>query len=206
MTTSFLNGSVYGVGSTSVGNYYTSEVSASSWFDTEYLDKKSQYQQQQEAIAIGESARDGVMDTQISNFTNYMESGREDEAMEAYQALIEEMKQQTRYAGLSEAELQAIAREIIEIELSNAAGQNVDLVDYIREHAADATEQHKQKTLYCDDKVDSVTEEQLLNAICGMNEEEYVSGGAKVGHFLLNVVTLGGLTEAWDGLFGKKHR
>lgn len=206
MTTSFLNGSVYGVGSTSVGNYYTSEVSASSWFDTEYLDKKSQYQQQQEAIAIGESARDGVMDTQISNFTNYMESGREDEAMEAYQALIEEMKQQTRYAGLSEAELQSIAREIIEIELSNAAGQNVDLVDYIREHAADATEQHKQKTLYCDDKVDSVTEEQLLNAICGMNEEEYVSGGAKVGHFLLNVVTLGGLTEAWDGLFGKKHR
>ena len=91
MTTSFLNGSVYGVGSTSVGNYYTSEVSASSWFDTEYLDKKSQYQQQQEAIAIGESARDGVMDTQISNFTNYMESGREDEAMVAYQALIEEM-------------------------------------------------------------------------------------------------------------------
>ncbi len=205
MTTSFLNGSVYGVGSTTVGNYYTSEVSASSWFDTEYLDKKSQYQQQQEAVAIGESARDAVMDTQISNFTSYMESGREDEAMEAYDALIEEMSKQTRYAGLSEAELQAIAREIIEIELSNAAGQDVDLVDYIRENAANATEQHKQKTLYCDDKVDSVTEEQLLNKICGMNEEEYVSGGAKVGHFLLNLVTGFGISEAFDGLFGKKH-
>ena len=205
MTTGFYNTGLYGNSGSTTGYYYGTGASTATFWNTDYLEKKNEYNQTREGIEIENSARDGVMNTQISNFTNYMESGREDEAMEAYQALIEEMSNQTRYAGLSEAELQAIAREIIEIELSNAAGEDVDLVDYIREHAADATEQHKQRTLYCDDKVDSVTEEQLLNAICGMNEEEYVSGGAKVGHFLLNVVTLGGLTEAWDGLFGKKH-
>lgn len=204
MTTSFLNGSVYGVGSTSVGNYYTSEVSASSWFDTEYLDKKSQYQQQQEAIAIGESARDAVMDTQISNFTTYLEDGKEDKALAAYHKLIEEMKQQTRYAGLSDGEIQAMAREIIEIELSNAAGQDVDLEDYIREHATGVAGQGWQKVFLNNNKIDDANEATLLNEICGMDEREEMTAGEKILQGAATVVLspIKALTELGDFLFG----
>ncbi len=198
MTATFYNTGLYGTSGTTSGSYYGTGLSTTNFWNTDYLDKKDNYNQAKEGIDVQGAARDAVMDTQIANFTNYLSSGREDEAMEAYNKLIEEMSQQTRYAGCSDAQLQSIAREIIEMELSEQAGENVDLETYIRENAANAAEQSTQKTLWCNDKVDSVTEEQLLNTICGLNEEEYVSPGRKVGNFLLNVVTLGGLTELFD--------
>ncbi len=205
MTATFYNTGVVGLGSTASGAYYGTGLSTTNFWNTDYIDKKDNYRQHEESINIQNSARDSVLDTQISNLTSYIASGKEDKAMDAYNKLLEEMSQQTRYAGCTDAQLQAIARDIIEMELSEQAGEPVDLEQYIRDNTANASEQSRQKTLWCDDKVDSATEEDLLNAICGLDESKYISGGTHLVNGIINIFTLGGLTEGWDSLFGPKN-
>ena len=144
------------------------------------------------------------MDKQISNFRTYLEGGKEDKALAAYEALIEEMSMQQRYANLSESQIQAIAKEIIEAELSAEAGEPVSLEDYIKEHAVGVNGQGWQKVFLNNHKIDDANEATLLNRICGMDEEEEMTAGQKILQGITTVVLSPekALTELGDFLFG----
>lgn len=204
MTTAFYNTGLYGNSGTASGSYYGTGLSTTSFWDTDYLTKKDDYNQAKEGIQVGSAARDAVMDKQISNFRTYLEGGKEDKALAAYEALIEEMSMQQRYANLSESQIQAIAKEIIEAELSAEAGEPVSLEDYIKEHAVGVNGQGWQKVFLNNHKIDDANEATLLNRICGMDEEEEMTAGQKILQGITTVVLspVKALTELGDFLFG----
>ena len=81
MTVSFQNGSFLG-GSASASSLTTSGgVTASSLYDTEYLDRKYDYADTRESYEIAYSGRDAAIETKISNIGSYLANGKEDKAL-----------------------------------------------------------------------------------------------------------------------------
>ena len=93
-------------------------------------------------------------------------------------------------------------RSEIEAVLSAGSDNPVSLIAYIKDKTANVDEQATQKTLYFDDCVDEHTEEDLLLAMCGIEEEKVQSTGNKWKNGFLNVITFG-LSEIFCG--GKKR-
>lgn len=200
MAVSFQNGSFLG-GSATTGALTTNGgITAADLYNTEALDNRYNYTDTKESYEIAYGGRDAAISTKISNICSYLENGQEDKAMEAYNELLEEMNSQTRYAQLSEdgndTQLKSVARQLIETELGT------DLESFIRENTRDAKGVESQK-LYRGEYCDSTTQEDLLEAMCDIEEEE--------GH--LNIFEKGwhgfwgGIARGWNALFGdgKKH-
>lgn len=178
MTVSFQNGSFLG-GSASASSLTTSGgVTSAKLYNTEYLDKKYDYTDTKESYEIAYSGRDAAVETKISNIGSYLANGKEDKAMAAYEELLEEMGNQTRYAQLvgedgNDAQLRAIARQLIESEIGG------DLEEFIRENAKTQAGVDHQKILTWGN-CDSTSQEDLLAAMCDIDEEEG-SGNIVVG-------------------------
>lgn len=190
MTVSFQNGSFLG-GSASASSLTTSgSVTASSLYDTEYLDRKYDYTDTRESYEIAYSGRDAAIETKISNICSYLANGKEDKAMAAYEELLAEMNSQTRYAQLvsengDDTQLRAIARQLIESELGG------DLEEFIRENARGQAGVDHQKILTWGN-CDSTSQEDLLAAMCDIDEEEgsgniIVSGLALIASPFVNL-------------------
>lgn len=170
MTVSFQNGSFLNGSATSGSLTLSGGVTSSSLYNTEYLEQKKAYNDEQEAIEIGYAAEDAVIESKISKVNSYLASGQEDKAMDAYNELLEEMAGQTRYSKLIDedgdnTQLRAIARKLIEAEL------DCDLEDYIRENTRNAKGVEAQKILTWGN-CDSTTQEELLAAMCDLDEDE----------------------------------
>ena len=138
---------------------------------TSILESRYNTLQTSQAYEIGTAGNDAVLASKIDNFTSYIENGQEDRALEAYQELLEQMKSQARYAQLitedgDDTQLRAIARQLIE------GDTGVDLEDLIRECTRDAKGVEYQQKMFGTDKVDSVTQEQLLEEVCDIKEYE----------------------------------
>ncbi len=170
MTVSFQNGSFLN-GSASASSLTTSGgVTAASLYNTEYLDKKYDYTDTKESYEIAYSGRDAAIETKISNIGSYLANGKEDKALAAYEELLSEMSSQTRYAQLvgedgDDTQLRAIARQLIESEIGG------DLEEFIRENARDQAGVDHQKILTWGN-CDSTSQEDLLAAMCDIDEEE----------------------------------
>ncbi len=202
--TSFQNGSF--TSGSSIANTGTTfgGVDYSSFYNTDYLDRKYDYNKVKDSYETKDSAEDSSIETKISNILYLIESGYEDKAMEAYSALLETMGEQSQYSTLSEDELQAAAKSLLDAQVEeDTEGEYTNVSDYIVEYAADAGQNSTQKVLWKNSKVDETTEEDLLREICGIDTDDTVSAGRKIGNFLLNVVTLGFGTELFD--FSKHH-
>ncbi len=170
MTVSFQNGSF--LSGSSTANTYTVSggVTASSLYNTEYLDKKYDYTDTKESYEIAYSGRDAAIETKISNICSYLANGQEDKAMAAYEELLDEMTTQTRYAQLvdedgDDTQLRSIARQLIESELGGS------LEDYIRENTR-TNAQVENQTVLTWGNCDSTSQEELLAAMCDIDEEE----------------------------------
>lgn len=178
MTVSFQNGSFLG-GSASVSSLTTSGgVTASSLYNTEYLDNKYSYTDTKESYEIAYSGRDAAIETKISNVGSYLANGKGDKALAAYEELLSEMSNQTRYAQLvgedgDDTQLRAIARQLIESEIGG------DLEEFIRENSKTQAGVDHQKILTWGN-CDSTSQEDLLAAMCDVDEEEG-SGNIIVG-------------------------
>ncbi len=190
MTVSFQNGSFLG-GSASASSLTTSgTITAASLYNTEYLDKKYDYTDTRESYEIAYSGRDAAIESKISNICSYLANGKEDKAMAAYEELLAEMNSQTRYAQLvsengDDTQLRAIARQLIESELGG------DLEEFIRENARDQAGVDHQKILTWGN-CDSTSQEDLLAAMCDIDEEEgsgniIVSGLALIASPFVNL-------------------
>ncbi len=203
---SFQNGSFLN-GTASTSSLSTSgSVSISTFMNTDYLDSKYEYNQTKESYETKETAEDTALSSEIDNILYLLEAGYEDKAMDAYNELLTTMSEQTQYSTLSEKELQAAAQALLDTQVEEETdGEFTSIKDYIVEYAADANKNYMQKVWYCNDKVDSTTEEELLETICNIDTDNTVSAGTKVLGFLGNVITLGGITEAFDAIFGSKH-
>lgn len=201
MTTgiSFQNGSfLNGTASMNTSSVFGGS-SVSSFYNEDFLNTKYEYQHTREGYEIQESAYDASLDMYISNIISYIESGQEDKAMAAYNELLTQMSSQSRYSQITgdSAQLQAIAKQLIEMNLEDET-----LEELIRDNTRDAVDVEKQKC-YRGKNCDSTTQEQLLKAMCGLDEEE--------GH--MNIVQdvwhgfFGLFARGWNGLFGdgKKH-
>lgn len=196
MTVSFQNGSFLS-GSSSASTYTQSGgVTAARLYNTDYLDKKYDYTDTKESYEIAYSGRDAAIETKISNICSYLANGKEDKAMAAYEELLSEMTMQTRYEQLvsesgDDTQLRSVARQLIESELGG------DLEEFIRENSRDSIGVEKQQLLW-GDNCDSTTQEDLLLAMCNVDEEE--------GHTNFIVKGLYGIagifTKGWDALFG----
>ncbi len=170
MTVSFQNGSFLGGSATASSLTTSGGVTAASLYNTEYLDKKYDYIDTKESYEIAYSGRDAAIETKISNICSYLANGKEDKAMAAYEELLAEMNSQTRYAQLvsengDDTQLRAIARQLIESELGG------DLEEFIRENARDQAGVDHQKILTWGN-CDSTSQEDLLAAMCDIDEEE----------------------------------
>ena len=198
---SFQNGSFLGGSATAASLTTSGIVTASSLYNTEYLDKKYDYNDTKESYEIAYSGRDAAIETKISNICSYLANGQEDKALAAYEELLNEMTSQTRYEQLidengEDTQLRSIARQLIETELGG------DLEDFIRENSRDAVGVEKQKLLW-GDNCDSTTQEDLLEAMCNIEEQE-----GKANIFTKGIYgTFGIVTKGFDALFGdgKKH-
>ena len=123
--------------------------------------------------------RDSIVNQNIRAFVKHLKDGHEDEAFDAYNKLLEEMKLQSRYDDCKTDEgYRAKAQEKIEEYLTQQNdGEFVDLSDFIKQNAADKVDQHNQLCSTWDDSiVDKTTEEELLNIICGEHNEIRESG------------------------------
>ncbi|MBQ9246522.1 hypothetical protein IJ182_09675 [bacterium] len=154
-------------------------------------------------IEVETTSRDAVLQDSINNFAYYLENGYEDKAMAAYQELIEQMKAQPEYTDRSDKELQAYAKRMIEQQLSEQKGEEVDLVKYIKDHAASQSELDWQQhcNLFNQGIIDKTTEEDLLNAVCGLDEDK--NGMPPVVHVLGAIP--GFFASLWNGIAGKQH-
>ena len=170
MTVSFQNGSFVS-GSSSASTYTQSGgVTAASLYNTDYLDNKYDYTDTKESYEIAYSGRDAAIETKISNICSYLANGKEDKAMAAYEELLSEMTTQTRYGQLvsesgDDTQLRSVARQLIESELGG------DLETFIRENTRDNAGVENQKVLTWGN-CDSTSQEDLLAAMCDLDEEE----------------------------------
>ena len=156
------SGGAYGLGINSYG--YTGDT-------TSILESRYNTLQTSQSYELGQMGEDSIITSKINNFVSYLENGQEDRALEAYQELLEQMKQQTKFQQLvsengDDAQLRAVNREFIESEIG------VDLEDLIREYSRDAKGVEYQQKMFGKDKVDSVSQEDLLAEICDLKETE----------------------------------
>ena len=170
MTVSFQNGSFFG--GTAAASTYTQSggITAASLYDTEYLDNKYEYNDTKESYEIAYSGRDAAIETKISNICSYLANGKEDKAMAAYDELLAEMTSQTRYGQLvgedgDDTQLRSVARQLIESELGGS------LEEYIRANSRTNAQVENQKVLTWGN-CDSTSQEDLLAAMCDIDEEE----------------------------------
>ena len=162
---SFLNGSA----SASAGTL-TGTVNMSNIYNEDYLDEKYNYQDSKESYELAYGGRDASIETSIENISTYLQDGREDKALEAYNELLSEMSSQKRYAQLvtedgSDKQLRAVAKQLIESEIG------CDLKDYINDNARSNAGVEKQKLLSWGN-CDSTSREDLLSEMCDIDEEK----------------------------------
>ena len=206
MTVSFQNGSFFGGSATANTHTTYGGVSVSSLYNEENLDRRYSYQDTKESYEISYNGRDAVITNCITNVKSMLSQGREDAALEAYNELLTEMKSQDRYSQLvdengNDSQLRAVARQLIEAELEDG-----DLEKFIKDNAVSASGRSWQKTFFNNDKIDDCTEEDLLNAMCNMDEEKNVSVGQYILEGICHALILPRLfTEAGDALFGGKY-
>ena len=182
MTTGFLNGS-YFTGSTATGRSNTTSI-----YDTNYLDRKYNYQHTNECYENMDYAEDSVLDSKIRNILTFIENGKEDKAIEAYNKLIEEMGGQTRYAQLSQSEIKAMARQMIESQLED--GETLD--NFIRENTANSFE----RGFEINWDGDKYQEEDVLREICDLDETTTTDGLKKAGGTACKVLAGAGAIAA----------
>ncbi len=167
MTVSFQNGSFFGGSAIANTNTSSGGVSVASLYNEGYLDNKYSYNDKKESYELAYSGRDAALDTKISNIGSYLAKGQEDKAMTAYQELLEQISSQERYSQIAkdETQLKSIARQMIEAEIGT------DLEDFIRENAKTASGVEAQKLLSWGN-CDSTSQEDLLKAMCDIDEDE----------------------------------
>lgn len=201
---SFQNSSFVNSASTSTALTTSGNISASSLYNTSNLDNRYEYEETKESYETKDLAQDEAINTEIENILYLIESGYEDKAMEAYNELITTISEQSQYSTLADSELQAVAKTLLNAQVEeNTDGEYTNIKDYIVDYAADADENYMQKVWWKNSKVDSATEEDLLESICGIKTDDSVSTWTKVKGFFGNLITLGGLTELFD--FSKHH-
>lgn len=204
----FQNASFFSGTSSAVSMTQSGTITASKLYNTDYLDRKYDYNDTKESYEVAYTGRDSAIDTDISNIMYYLENGYEDKAMEAYETLLNEMTSQTRYAQLvsesgDDTQLRAVARTLIEQQIYEKTGTNTGLDEFIKDNAVSASGLSWQKTFLNNSKLDENTQEDLLNAMCNMNEEKHVTGGQYVLEAICTIVKP--FTELGDFLFGGKH-
>lgn len=201
MTTSFLNGSFLGGTSIASTSSLTGGITADQLYNTSYLDKKNSYSQTAEGYNVAEVGRDAAIDVSISTLTSYIANGQEDKVIAAYDELLDQMMLQDRYSQLvlengDDTQLRAYARQLIEAETG------LNLEQFIRENTRNSIEVQKQQ-LYRGQYCDSTTQEELLEAMCNIEEEEGQLNIFQEGWHGL----WGGIAQTWNAVFGdgKKH-
>ena len=201
MTTSFLNGSFLGGTSIASTSSLTGGITADQLYNTSYLDKKNAYSQTAEGYNVAEVGRDAAIDVSISTLTSYIANGQEDKVIAAYDELLDQMMLQDRYSQLvlengDDTQLRAYARQLIEAETG------LNLEQFIRENTRNSIEVQKQQ-LYRGQYCDSTTQEELLEAMCNIEEEEGQLNIFQEGWHGF----WGGIAKGWNSIFGdgKKH-
>ena len=190
MTVSFQNGSFLS-GSASSGTLTVNGgVSSSSLYNTDALDRRYDYQDTKEGYEIAYSGRDAALNTKISNDCTYLKEGKEDRAIEAYQALLDEISSQERYAVIAENEsqLKAIAKELIQSNLED--GQTLE--DFIRENTANSFE----RGFEINWDGDKATQEDVLKEICDLDETTSTDGLKKAGGYICKGLGIAGAIAA----------
>ena len=172
-------------------------ITAADLYDEEYLENKYSYKETQESYEIAYEGQDAVIETYISNILSYISNGEEDKAMEAYEELLDAMSDQTRYAQLisddgDDTQLRAIARELIEADLGS------DLEEYITDNTKNGAAVKAQK-IRTAGNCDSTSTEDLLNAMCNMDEEEGTNVFSIIGSIIVSPITatLGNLVRGF---------
>ncbi|MCD7880014.1 MAG: hypothetical protein LUG16_08805 [Candidatus Gastranaerophilales bacterium] len=203
-TTTFQNASYFSGAATASTLTQAGGINYSDFYNTEGLENKYEYNNTKESYETKDTAQDEAIATGVTNLLYQLETGYEDKAMESYNNLISLLKEQTQYSTLSDSELQAVAKSLLNSQLQeNTDGKYTNIQDYIVDYAADADENYMQKVLWKNSKVDSTTEGDLLKTICGIDTDETVSAWTKIKGFVANIFTLGCGSELLD--FAKHH-
>ncbi len=196
MTVSFQNGSYFnGSASASTGTK-SGGITASSLYNTDYLDRKYDYTDSKESYEIAYSGRDAAIESEISNILSYISAGKEDKALESYEALLNEMSSQTRYEQLlgengDDTQLRAVAKDLIEQELGqDESGNGITLEEFISENTKTNKQVEAQQIYRGKSRCDSTSQEDLLNEMCNMDmDETHLTGFGKFFRGIASIVT-----------------
>ncbi len=190
MTVGFQNGSYMNGGVTASAFTNSGTITAADLYDTDYLDNKYDYNDTKEGYEIEYAGRDAALDSKISNICTYLENGREDKALSAYQELLAEISSQERYAQISQndSQLKAIAKQLIESHLDE--GQTLE--EYIRANTANSFE----RGFEINWDGDKYQEEDLLKEICDLDETTSTDGLKKAGGAACKVLGVVGAVAA----------
>lgn len=127
------------------------------------------------AHAVEKTSETSTIYAAIDKFENYLEDGHEDKAMKFYEELLDEMKKNNYYSSMDDSKLKSAAADLLQARISKNKGEDINLKDYIIKYAANAGERQWQAEVNIFDgapRYDDTTEEDLLNAILGMDEEK----------------------------------
>ena len=162
-------------GSGIAGALSNGKLTASDLYNEDALDSRYDYQDAKEAHEIEYTGRDAALDSKISNICTYIEQGREDKAMAAYQELLDEISSQGRYEQIAENEtqLKALAREMIESNLEDGTS----LEDFIKSNTANCFE----RGFEINWDGDQYQEEDLLKEMCDLDTTTSTDGLKKAG-------------------------
>ncbi len=158
----FQNSSYFNSGfSAGTGTTFTG-VTGASLLNPEYLEKKYEYYDLKAGYELSYASKDAVISNKISNLCTYIEGGKEDKAMKAYQELLAEISGQDRYSQAIEndAQLKAMARQMIEAQLGDS------LEDFIKANTANNFQRGFELNL----EGDQYQEEDLLKEMCDLDE------------------------------------
>ena len=190
MSYSFSGYGLLNSGSGTAGVLSGRGITAADFYNEDALDSRYDYQDAKEAYEIEYSGRDAAIDSKIANLCTYIEQGREDKAMEAYQELLNEISSQGRYAQISENDthLRAVARQMIESNLE----EGLSLEDFITENTANSFE----RGFEINWDGDQYQEEDLLKEMCDLDETTSTDGLKKAGGVACKVLGIAGAVVA----------
>lgn len=170
MTVAFQNSSFINGGATAATGTYSNGVSYASFYNTDALDNKFNYNDTKEGYEMAVAGRDSAIQEQIESLSYYIENGEEDKVLDAYHGLLDEMSAQGRYAKLITADgddkqLRAVAKGMIESQIG------CKLSDYIENN----TSSHKNtvyKNILFWGRADNTSSEDLLEEMCNIKKEK----------------------------------
>ncbi len=157
----------YDLSTVAVGNSIYNPSSTGVVLSTKSLKSVNDYSQTKQGISTANAAMESAFESDVDSLVGYILDHREDDAMEKYEEMMEywtNSENSILYSNLNEKEMKELIRAKVEEQSEN--GESLE--ELIRENTMSGGSWLRKLHLKIFEK-DSVSKEDLLEEMCGIN-------------------------------------